>query len=43
MQHTIPEGEVLAERHLPEGTHLVARINEDLAGALTPVVRQQAG
>ena len=32
------EGEVLAERHLPEGTHLVARINADLAGALTPVV-----
>ena len=23
-------------RHLPEGTHLVARINADLAGALTP-------
>ncbi|WP_141495000.1 GTPase HflX [Kytococcus schroeteri] len=37
------EGEVLAERHLEEGTHLRARINEDLAGALTPVVRQQAG
>ena len=33
------EGEVLAERHLPEGTHLRARINEDLAGALTPVVQ----
>lgn len=33
------EGEVLAERHLPEGTHLVARINADLAGALTPVVQ----
>jgi GTPase len=29
------EGEVLEERHLPEGTHLRARVRADLGAALS--------
>ncbi|MEV3991314.1 GTPase HflX [Streptomyces sp. NPDC049837] len=32
------EGEVLSEEHTPEGTHLKARVHEELAAALAPYV-----